>query len=119
MFYTKGLYKLRTELELKYRLENISSISYALAVSLNCLDGVSPDPDSKLAFCLLADRNKVLQEFGGPREFTFYALAFHPAYSNFSSPRPPSFLVDNVLAIIRDNISFQNDGADVLSCGYF
>ncbi|KAJ9651742.1 hypothetical protein H2201_009261, partial [Coniosporium apollinis] len=56
---------------------------------------------------------------GTLREFTFYPLAFHPAYGNFSSPRPPSFLADNVLAIMRDNMSFQNDGADVLSCGYF
>ena len=117
--YTEGIRQLRTELEKKYVLENISNVSYALAVDINCLDGRSPDPDNKFACCLLADRNAVVGEFSGSRDFTFYPLAFHPAYGNFSSPRPPSFITDNLLTIIRDNMSFQNDGADVLSCGYF
>lgn len=117
--YTKGLYQLRTELEQKYILDNISSISYALAVDTYCLDANSPNPNDKLAYCLLADRNKVLREFRGPRDFTFYPLAFHPAYGNFSSSRPPSFLTDNLLAVMKDNMSYQNDGGDVLSYGYF
>ncbi|KAJ9633817.1 hypothetical protein H2199_009230, partial [Coniosporium tulheliwenetii] len=118
-FYTESLQQLRTELDLKYRLENIDCISYGVAVDLNCLDGKSPDPDNKLALSLLADRNKVLQEFGGPQEFTFYPLAFHPAFGNFSSPKPPSFLADNILNILKENMSLQNDCADVLSCSYF
>lgn len=119
-FYTQGLRNLRTELEAKYMLENIDSISYALAVDVNCLDGQSPSEEgAEPSLCLLADRNKVAQEFNGPRDFTFYPLAFHPAYGNFSSPRPPAFLRDNVLAILKNNMSIQNDGADVLSCGYF
>ena len=117
--YTKDLHKLRTELERKYILKNISSISYALAVDISCMDANSPDPNNELIYCLLADRNKVLGEFQGPRDFTFYPLAFHPAYGNFSSPQPPSFLTDNILAVMKDNMSYQNDGADMLSCGYF
>ncbi|KAF2174792.1 hypothetical protein K469DRAFT_770346 [Zopfia rhizophila CBS 207.26] len=116
--YTDGLGQLRTELEHKYALDNIDTISYALAVDINCLDAHSPDPDDKLAWCLLADRNIVLGEFQGPRDFTFYPLAFHPAYGNFSSPRPPAFLMDNLLIVMQENMSYQNNGAGVLSYGH-
>ena len=68
---------------------------------------------------MLADRNMVAKEYSRPCDLTFYPLAFHPAYRNFSSPEPPAFLTDNLLAILKDNMSFENDGADVLSCGYF
>ncbi|KFZ22998.1 hypothetical protein V502_02523 [Pseudogymnoascus sp. VKM F-4520 (FW-2644)] len=101
--YAGGLGDLLTELGRKYTLDHIGSISYALAVDIHCLDTASPDPDQKRAYCMLADRNVVVREY---------------AYGNFSSPRPPAFL-DHVLAIMRDNMSFQNDGADVLKCGYF
>jgi hypothetical protein len=50
---------------------------------------------------------------------TFYPLAFHPAHGNFTSPRPPRFLRDHVFAAMKDNMSFQNDSAEVLSCDYF
>ncbi len=103
----------------KYVLDNILNISYALATNINCLDASSPDPNNKLARCLLADRNLVLREYHSPQEFTFYPLAFHPAYGNFSSPQPPAFLVDNVLAVMRENVRFQNNGADALRYGYF
>jgi len=46
-------------------------------------------------------------------------MAFHSAYGNFTSAGPPRFLKDHVLAVMKDNMSFQNDGADVLSCEYF
>jgi hypothetical protein len=50
---------------------------------------------------------------------TFYLFAFRPAYG-FTSPGPPPwFLHDNVYAVMKGNMSFQNDGADVLSCDYF
>ena len=114
-----GLHQLRTELEDKYVLDSIEAVSYALAVDINCLDGHSPDPDNKLARCLLADRNMVLREYQGLRDFTFYPLAFHPAYGNFSSPRPPAFLMDNLLAVMQENMSYQHNGAGVLSYGYF
>jgi hypothetical protein len=117
--YPEGLRQLRTEMEQKYVLRNILNISYALAANINCLDASSPDPDDKLARCLLADRNIVLREYRSPQEFTFYPLAFHPVYGNFSSPQPPAFLVDNVLAVMRENIRFQNNGADVFRYGYF
>ena len=50
---------------------------------------------------------------------TFYPMALHPAYGNFTSAGPPRFLRDHVLSVMKDNMSFQNDGADVLSCEYF
>jgi hypothetical protein len=70
-----------TELGQKYELDHISSISYALAVDLNCVD--ADDPEQKSAVCLLADRNMVQREYGSSRStsgMTFYPLAFHPAY---------------------------------------
>jgi hypothetical protein len=117
--YPEGLRQLRTEMDQKYVLNNILNISYALATNVNSLDASSPDPNNKLARCLLADRNLVLREYRSPQEFTFYPLAFHPAYGNFSSPQPPAFLVDNVLAVMRENIRFQNNGADAFRYGYF
>ncbi|KAL8762993.1 MAG: hypothetical protein Q9194_007441, partial [Teloschistes cf. exilis] len=117
--FTSGLEQLRTELEAKYIISNIETVTYALAVDINCLDGRSPDPNEKLARCLLADRNMILREFQGVRDFTFYPLAFHPAYGNFSSPRPPAFLMDNLLAVMQENISYQHNGASVLHYRYF
>jgi hypothetical protein len=100
------LHQLRTELKNKYVLDSIKTVSYALAVDLNCLDGHSPDLENKLARCLLANRNLVLREYQGLRDFTFYPLAFHPAYGNFSSSQPPAFLIDNLLAVMQKNISY-------------
>jgi hypothetical protein len=120
--YSDGLKQLATELDEKYDLENISSLSYALAVDLHCLESDSAEADEKPALCLLADRNAVRREYGSSRGasgMTFYPIAFHPAYGNFTSPGPPRFLNDHVFAVMKDNMSFQNDGADVLSCNYF
>ncbi|KFZ23504.1 hypothetical protein V502_02016, partial [Pseudogymnoascus sp. VKM F-4520 (FW-2644)] len=44
--YSNGLKQLATELDQKYELDHISSISYTLAVDLNCLD--ADDPEQKL-----------------------------------------------------------------------
>lgn len=115
-----GLTQLATELDQKYELDHISSISYALAVDLNCLD--ADDPEQKSAVCLLADRNIVQREYGSSHStsgMTFYPLDFNMAVGNFTSPLPPWFLQDHVFAVMKDNMSFQNDGADVLSCDYF
>ena len=114
-----GLRELRAELEDKYVLGSIETVSYALAVDINCLDGQSSDLDNKPARCLLADRNMVLREYRGLRDFTFYPLAFHPAHGNFSSPQPPAFLMDNLLAVMQENMSYQHNGTGVLSYGYF
>jgi hypothetical protein len=68
-----------------YELEHISSISYALAVDLNCL--AADDAKQKSAVCLLADRNIVQGEYWSSRStpgMTFYHLAFHTAYGNFN-----------------------------------
>ena len=89
-------------------------------VDLNCLD--ADDPEQKLAVCLLADRNLVQREYGSSRSalgVTFYPLGFNLALGNFTSAGPPWFLQDHVIAVMKDNMSFQNDGADVLSCEYF
>lgn len=86
-------------------------------MDIHSLNAASLDLDHKRAYCMLANSNVVVREYGGPRELTFYPLAFHPADGNFSSPRPPVFL-DHVLVIMRDNMSFQYDSADVLKCGY-
>jgi hypothetical protein len=116
--YTSGLHQLRTELELKYALENIENVSYALAVNVNGLDGRSPLP-TKPARCFLADRNAVSREYQAPREYTFYPLAFHPGYGNFTSPKPPAFLMDHLLSVLQENLSYRNLGNSVLRCGYF
>lgn len=110
--------QLRTELG-KYIIENIETVTYAVAVDIHSLDGGSPDPAAKLYRTLLADRHNVFRQYKSHRDFTFYPLAFHPAYGNFSSPRPPAFLKDRILTTVQDNMRFQNDGAHVLSCGYF
>jgi hypothetical protein len=120
--YSDGLRQLLTELDQKYDLDHISSISYALAVDLHCVDVSSSHQDQRAALCLLADRNLVRREYTsakGASGLTFYPIAFHPAYGNFTSAGPPLFLRDHVLAVMQDNMSFQNDGADVLSCEYF
>jgi hypothetical protein len=117
--YSDGLRQLLTELAQKYELNNISSISYALAVNLHCLHRNSVDPEQNTALCLLADRNMVRLEYDLSSAMTFYPMAFHPAYGNFTSAGPPRFLRDHVLSVMEDNMSFQNDGADVLSCKHF
>jgi hypothetical protein len=121
--YPDGLRQLLEELEQKYQLDHIDTISYALAVDLHCVDGShdgAGDSDSlPPACCLLGDRNLVIREYQKPGDVDFYPLAFHPAFGNYTSAQPPAFLAGRLLAILRDNMSFQNDGADVLSCGYF
>lgn len=116
-------------LEQKYLLQHVDRISYALAVDIH---STSPPRSRSRSFeesedgedaigdplCLLADRSRVAQEYGGPHRFTFYPLAFHPRYGNFSSPRPPRFL-HNLCTIMQDNMRLQNHGADVLSFGFF
>lgn len=115
--YPEGLADLQRDIARKYRLENIGSIAYALAVNINCRyqDPTSGEAQSR---CILADRNWVAREYTGARDFTFFPLAFHPAYGNFSSSRPPAFL-DGALAVIKNNMSYLNEGRDPLEWGYF
>ncbi|KAF9768825.1 hypothetical protein IL306_013819 [Fusarium sp. DS 682] len=123
--YSDGLEYLRTELEKKYNIDNIDQISYALAADINCIERNPPtrSPSQEnvndRTLSLLADRRALIRHFGGLKGFTFYPLAFHPRYGNFSSPRPPPFL-DDVCLVMRDNMSYRNNGADnVLSFSYF
>lgn len=118
--YPVGLAQLQSELEGKYTINNIGSISYAVAVDLNCLDHAAGSADDDApARCLLANRNLVAREYRGARDFSFYPLAFHPAYGNFSSARPPAFLENSILTVMKDNMSYLNGGTDPLVYGYF
>lgn len=123
--YTGSLEQLRSDLENKYNLANVDQVSYALAADINCITATRPsrgDPDDEggtATLCLLADRSVLARQYGGgARGFRFYPLAFHPRYGNFSSPRPPMFL-ERLCTVMRDNMSYQNNGADVLSFGFF
>ncbi|KAG9249377.1 uncharacterized protein F5Z01DRAFT_641250 [Emericellopsis atlantica] len=100
----------------KYSPASIESISYAVAVNIHY---ATEDSGVDQTLCLLADRNRVAREYRGTRDYTFYPMAFHPAYGNFSSPEPPAFLDNKLFAIIQDNISYENDGGDVVSFGFF
>lgn len=86
--------QLAAALEEKYDLDHISGISYALAVNLNCVD--TTDPAGESAWCLLSDRNAVQREYGasGASGMTFYPMANHSRFGNFTSPQPPRFLQD-------------------------
>lgn len=119
--YTEGLHDLRVELEAKFDLDNIWSMSYALAVDLYCLDGEETETHTRdrAARCMLADRNAVMQEFPRQRDWTFYPVGFSPIYGNFAASQPPEFLKRNVLTVMRNNLSIRNEGVDVLTCGYF
>ncbi|KAL6406205.1 hypothetical protein AUP68_10374 [Ilyonectria robusta] len=57
-------------------------------------------------------------EFYGSN-YTFYPLGFHPAFGHFTSDSPPAFLDNNLFTIMKDNMSHQNQGADILSLGFF
>lgn len=50
--------------------------------------------------------------------FTFFPQAFHPAYGNMQSASPPQFLVPLTTAM-ASNASLRNNGANVLSFGFF
>ncbi|KAL5583834.1 hypothetical protein FOVSG1_015185 [Fusarium oxysporum f. sp. vasinfectum] len=119
--YSPGLMRLREALEAKYNLDNISHVSYALAVDVHCT-AANPYPGTEgrvsRPVCLLADRNRVAGEFYGSN-YTFYPLGCHPAYGNFTSDRPPAFLDSDLFTVIKENMSHQNQGADVLSFGFF
>ena len=115
--YEGRLQRLRDELEGKYVLENIGTVCYALAANINCLDGRAVDGE-KPACCLLANRNVVNRQYARQHDYTFYPLGFHPGFGNFTSRKPPEFLQDRLL-VMQENMSYQNDGTDPLTFGYF
>ena len=86
--YSKGLKQLATELDQKYDLENISSMLYVLTINLYYLDSEAIDPNKKSVLYLLTDQNTMRREYRssyGVLRMTFYLIAFHPAYRNFTS----------------------------------
>ena len=113
-----GLQNLLTELNDKYIPDNIKIMSYALAVNINCVNWAAPTQGKKPAWCILADRNAIEREYNKPHDVTIYPMAFNQTYGNFTSACPPAFLSE-VLTILQDNLSVENDGADVLYAGYF
>ena len=117
--YPTSLAQLHDKLQYKYLIKNIGCISFALAIDINYLDTQFLEENSPPTRCLLTNHNHIAREFGRVHNFSFFPLAFHPAYSNFSSTYAPAFLTNHVLAIIKDNISFHNGGTDPLSCGHF
>ena len=126
--YSEGLKQLRIELEQKYDPDSIDVISYALAVNIKCECPVEAGREQSMlreespsgeSICLLADRNHVAKQYSSKNGFTFYPLGFHPAYGNFTSAEPPRFLANGPLAIMKDNMSFQNDGGSILDAGYW
>jgi hypothetical protein len=94
-----------------YRLENISSISYTLAININCLRG---DEEQRY---LLARRSGLTREFRKRSYITFFPLGFYLGYGNFSSSEPLDFLKDSALEAIRYNKSLRNGGVDVIKFG--
>jgi hypothetical protein len=82
------------------------------------VDSATPSQGEKPAWCILANRKVVEREYNQPQDVTFYPLAFHPTYGKFASASPPAFL-DDLLTILRDNLRFENDSADVSYTGYF
>ncbi|KAH7338531.1 hypothetical protein BKA66DRAFT_435230, partial [Pyrenochaeta sp. MPI-SDFR-AT-0127] len=67
---------LRTELEYKYELDYINSISYTLTINIYCLNASSPNLEYKSALYLLTNRNAVTSEYKRSRDFTFYLLGY-------------------------------------------
>ncbi|KAL3290678.1 hypothetical protein RB213_000964 [Colletotrichum asianum] len=73
-----GLQKLVLELETRFQLENITAVSYALAICINSDRTTKAD---RLETCyLLANRNMLAREFASTCDYTFYPQAFHLVY---------------------------------------
>ncbi|KAL3290671.1 hypothetical protein RB213_009689 [Colletotrichum asianum] len=110
------LQKLMSELETQFQLENITAVSYTLAICIN--SDRTTEADRSETRYLLANRNMLAREFASTHDYTFYPQAFHPVYGNMSSNCPPIFL-NSLFAAMKGNISDQNEGANILSFSYF
>lgn len=115
--YSGGLLSLQIELESRYELGNVSTISYALVVNLHYIEG--PGRRQGMVACILADRNKLAREYYDNKDYTFFLLGFHPAYSNISSLSPPFFLLYNQLNALKQRIYTDNNGAKVITFSHF
>jgi hypothetical protein len=111
--------KLRASLDGRYDLSQVEQISYALAANINATQEKERGEayvEEPAAF--LADRNQWAHQYASPQKYTFFPMAFHPRFGNVSSPEPPRFL-EALFTVLRDNAMFQNEGADVVSFGFF
>lgn len=109
-----GLGTLYADLVSQYRLEGIDYVAVAVAANLNCwrLDAAGG------TWAMLADRRALAAEFGPGAGFTFFPMAFHPRFGNFSAACPPRFL-EPLLDVLADNARLRAGGADVLRFGHF
>ncbi|KAL3290663.1 hypothetical protein RB213_005855 [Colletotrichum asianum] len=82
-------------------LENITAVSYALAVCIN--SNRTTKADRLETCCLLANRNMLMREFASTCDYTFYL--------NMLSNCPPMFL-NLLFAAMKGNMSDQNEGAN-------
>ncbi|KAB5522988.1 hypothetical protein GE09DRAFT_1258623 [Coniochaeta sp. 2T2.1] len=112
VLYTDGLEHLRSELERKYRIDNIEQVSYTLAADIYYTRSGGELTSSTVY--LLSDRSDVAKEYRNEREFSFYPLVFHPRYGNYSSSKPPAFL-HNLCTILRDNRTIRSRPDDLLA----
>lgn len=115
--YTGGLLSLQAELESRYELGSIGTISYALAANVHCIEGRGQRQGD--VSCMLADRNELAREYHDSKDYTFFPLGFHPAYGNMSSSEPPFFLLHNQLNAMKRRMCEENDGAEVVTFGHF
>ncbi|KAK1990357.1 hypothetical protein LX36DRAFT_705308 [Colletotrichum falcatum] len=115
---SNDLQQLVAALEARFQLKAITAVTYALTVCIHTDRQAGAKADDTETQCLLADRNMLAREFPSAQDYTFYPQAFHLVYGNVSSNRPPRFL-DSLFAAMRGNMSDRNEGADVLSFGYF
>lgn len=111
---------LEDTLHRKFDFRNLVDFTYALAVELNSCT-IHPDGSYDVR-CLLADRRAFDAQYetrSGTRGYTFYPLAFSPRYGNITSPLPPRFLDDHVIAPLASHLSAANAGLPILSSDFF
>ncbi|RFN43493.1 hypothetical protein FIE12Z_12270 [Fusarium flagelliforme] len=99
-------------LDKQYSIRSISSISYALAVNLECRE-----PDDSIV-ALLANREVIRHQYSNQEDFTFYPLGFHPRYGNFQSKVPPQALQDRIYTGITQQMQHRHD-ANAVTFGAF
>jgi len=99
-------------LDKQYDIRSISSISYALAVNLECRE-----PDDSIV-ALLANREVIRHQYSSQEDFTFYPLGFHPRYGNFQSKLPPRALQDRIYTDITEQMQHRHD-ANAVTFGAF
>lgn len=116
-WFNGGLEQLRHTLHQKYAVNNISYISYAIAVEIQMVEEESGG-DGFANRTYLANHAQVRGQYNSPRDFTFFPMAFHPNFGNFSSPMPPKFL-EPICNLAGAKIGQDSNQREVLSAGFF